>query len=702
VGTDSDGSNSFFNSHYNIDTVLINGDRYVTIGGLYNDQYDDWIADKTLNIADYSTLALSGGYYEISTVQGLKDLLCFSGDPSYKFRLSADIDLASAPGLWIPWLMADFDGSGHTISNLVINQPFSSAVGMFGTVGSDIANLGLVNVSVVGLNPVGGLVGGIIGKSDDYAAISNCYVTGSVTATDGNGGGLAGWAGYSDISNCYVTGSVTGADYVGGLLGYGQYTNIINSYATNSVTGAQEVGGLAGGFGESASISNSYFAGSVTGTQHNVGGLAGEIAAGFAIDNSFYNIDDVLINGGHYVTIGGIYNAQYSDWIADKTLSIADYPTLALNGGYYEISTVQGMKDLLGFAGDSSLEFRLSADIDLASAHGLFIPWLEADFDGSGHTISNLVINQPFSTCVGMFGAVSSDISNLGLQNVSVVGHDNAGGLAGHIATGTIINCYVTGSVTAMDDSAGGLVGGSHSGLISNSYAAATVTGTDEHAGGLVGKLSGSSAISNCYATGTVTGTTNVGGLVGYNEDGTGTIASSYWDTDLSGLADGVGAGGGGGTGLTTAEMMQQASFVGWDFDNIWYINEGITRPLLRMAYSTVITTPEQLQLMALNLAANYTLGVDLDMVAILDFEPVGDYTTPFTGTFDGLGHTISNLTINRPGEDYVGLFGCTDGAVIRNVGLIGSSVTGAESVGGLVGYSQHTDIINYRTLPAA
>jgi len=44
------------NSHYNIETVLINDDNHVTFGGLYDEQYEDWIQnDRYLNIEDYDT-----------------------------------------------------------------------------------------------------------------------------------------------------------------------------------------------------------------------------------------------------------------------------------------------------------------------------------------------------------------------------------------------------------------------------------------------------------------------------------------------------------------------------------------------------------------------------------------------------------------------------------------------------------------------
>ena len=62
-----------------------------------------------------------------------------------------------------------------------------------------------------------------------------------------------------------------------------------------------------------------------------------------------------------------------------------------------------------------------------------------------------------------------------------------------------------------------------------------------------------------------------------------------------------------------------------------------------------------------------------------------------FTATFDGNGHTISNLYINYINRsdyvrDLVGLFGMMNGAEIRNLGLLGGSVAGNAVIGGLVG----------------
>jgi hypothetical protein len=70
-----------------------------------------------------------------------------------------------------------------------------------------------------------------------------------------------------------------------------------------------------------------------------------------------------------------------------------------------------------------------------------------------------------------------------------------------------------------------------------------------------------------------------------------------------------------------------------------------------------------------------------------------------FTGAFDGLGHTITGLTINRPAQSYVGLFGYTaNNAAIRNVGLVGGSITGNMYVGGLAGQNAGTISNSYST----
>ena len=67
---------------------------------------------------------------------------------------------------------------------------------------------------------------------------------------------------------------------------------------------------------------------------------------------------------------------------------------------------------------------------------------------------------------------------------------------------------------------------------------------------------------------------------------------------------------------------------------------------------------------------------------------PIGrNHQNRYTATFEGNGHTISNLYINRSGSHFIGFFGATgSNAVIKRVGMISVDVTGNAGVGGLVG----------------
>jgi hypothetical protein len=114
-----------------------------------------------------------------------------------------------------------------------------------------------------------------------------------------------------------------------------------------------------------------------------------------------------------------------------------------------------------------------------------------------------------------------------------------------------------------------------------------------------------------------------------------------------------------------------------------------------------IVCDCNDLQNMNQNLTANYLLGQDINCSNTLTwndntgFIPIGTYSTPFTGNFNGNNFTLTNLYINRPTTSYVGLFGSTNNSTIQNIGLINNTVTGAGSVGGIAGYSNFTTINN-------
>ncbi len=97
------------------------------------------------------------------------------------------------------------------------------------------------------------------------------------------------------------------------------------------------------------------------------------------------------------------------------------------------------------------------------------------------------------------------------------------------------------------------------------------------------------------------------------------------------------------------------------------------------------ITTCSELLDIASNLSASYVLANSITCL-LTPFTPIGDSSTPFTGTFDGQGNTISDVTVSLP-SNYVGIFGDTSGATISNLYLQDITMSGQGYVGGLVGY---------------
>lgn len=241
-------------------------------------------------------------------------------------------------------------------------------------------------------------------------------------------------------------------------------------------------------------------------------------------------------------------------------------------------------------------------------------------FDGLGHTVSDLTLrlvrgSNDASTVSGLFGSTAANarIRNVGLENVSSFtsgpgGEGRVGALVG-INRGAIHNSYATGTLLG-NTYLGGLVGLNESqGSIHNSYFSGSVS-AGNRLGGLVGVNQGS--ISNSYSTGTVrssAGQDLIGGLVGHNQGGgsistsyasadvsngdpnsmgslvgsnDGSVSNSHWNADVStipGIPSGAATG---ATGLTSAEMKQQANFVGWDFAETWFSQAGLVDPLLR------------------------------------------------------------------------------------------------------------------------
>jgi hypothetical protein len=306
VGSNDQGTVS--NSYYNYDKGLINGENIITIGALFGEDFEEWLAnDRFLDVNE--KLTREDGYYLIHDVLDFKQLLAFGQDNSLKFRLKNDLDLGDEQDFYIPYLAGEFDGNGHKIANLSLID-LVSPLGLFGyvTPGGKVTHVGVENANITRTGEVGGLVGA------SYGAVSNSYSTGSVTGhrTVGglvglNGGTVSDSYSSSDItgdsyvgglvgfnlaegtvSNCYFSSGVTGDSYVGGLVGINEGGTVSDCYSTGSVTGDWHVGGLVA-LNNGGTVSNSYSSGSVTGTR-DVGGLVGINDRG-TVSNSFWDME---------------------------------------------------------------------------------------------------------------------------------------------------------------------------------------------------------------------------------------------------------------------------------------------------------------------------------------------------------------------------------------------------------------------------
>ena len=164
-----------------------------------------------------------------------------------------------------------------------------------------------------------------------------------------------------------------------------------------------------------------------------------------------------------------------------------------------------------------------------------------ADFNGNGYAISNLYISRSGlgdTGSTGLFGETSflSEISNVRLLDVNVLGHASVGGLAG-ASRGVIRSAYVSGNVSGSSE-VGGLIGNilgeENLGEIVNSSANVSVSGV-ENIGGLVGINDG--RVADSYATGNISGQSNVGGLLGFS-DRSGIVEGSYFDGIVTGTEE--------------------------------------------------------------------------------------------------------------------------------------------------------------------
>jgi hypothetical protein len=458
--------------------------------------------------------------------------------------------------------------------------------------------------------------------------------------------------------------------------------------------------------------------------------------------------------------------------------------------GYYNISTLTELRWVSEHKEAWSLRFELDNDIVAYDTRnwnndegwrpiGTIDDAFTGEFDGHGHSINKLYINRDDTDCIGVFGyAGTATIRNLHITECYISGQGKVGALIGCSNDSTFVdNCSSTGSILGIND-IGGLIGSNNGkSLVFNSYSFCTVSG-ETNLGGLVGYNSTNAFVTSCFAKGEVKGGSTagglvglnmaatvsnsfslagvegvqvVGGLVGYNRSGSrvencysassisfqssgggligfqkdsSIVENSFWNVDIVDEGD-VNY----GTGITTSEMRTEATFTfaGWDFEDIWGIEEFINGgyPFLRYYQENNNSLPfvdrdgdgyynisslKQLKWIAENESSwnwNFELDNSIDATvtktwnvgdhddnpatpdSAMGWKPIGRMKETFNGNFNGNGRAISNLYINNLKDSCLGFFGHIRENEIKNLNIYDCDITGPGYVGSLVGMAE-------------
>ncbi|MBR4308552.1 MAG: heparinase II/III family protein, partial [Oscillospiraceae bacterium] len=676
------------------------------------------------------------GVYEIYDVE---DLMCFasmvnSGTTFYgkQVKLMNDIDLKGRTFTPIGGsgtsnsFRGTFDGNGHVVKNLFINQSGVGSTAFFGrTSGATIKNFGIESGTVYCGEKSGGLTGlssgitiekcfnkakvissagqcgGLVGQIGGTNTITDSYNYANISSTSGIAGGIVGYAAGGTtmtLTNCYHVGDLSDSLGRCGLIGFYNTTaadllvtkvTVKNCYATTAIKSSAVT--------DSSSLESYTDCAQVS--MAVMPSMAVTLGSSFIYDCEYENANAPVLAWQCDTTLPG-------DLVLETTAQLRLFAYKVNTGTSYSGKTV-----------------KLGNNIDLDSvewipiggnttANGSKGKIFKGTFDGQGYSISNLSVTTK-RFYVGFFGSVQGTVKNLGIQSGRVIGDKKVAGLAGYFS-GTMENCYNRVAITGGSHT-GGLIGSPDALTMTNCYNMGTVK-ADLVGGGLMGWLSASSSdsvIRNCYNGGSVSGST-VGALA---VDASGTNIQFINCHGLTGTALMYNTTGCTLTGCTQlSETNLKAAYTtlgdGFTADNYFPENGGYPI-LIRSVYPG-----EELPTLTPNAEGVYEIHTAQELRALaymvnvgkktFDNEPVklcgdidlaheewvpiggnigaeGQAKTGFAGDFDGNGHRIYNMDITT-GNLYVGLFGFTSSATIQNVGVESGTVIGSDKVGAIVG----------------
>jgi len=278
-------------------------------------------------------------------------------------------------------------------------------------------------------------------------------------------------------------------------------------------------------------------------------------------------------------------------------------------GSSSAVTVITDQAGLQAIASNLAGDYVLGNDIVLT---GPFTSIMEftGTFDGQMHTISGLTKTVVGTRASGIFGrtVAGSVVKNVGVTNVTI-NYDAAADATNPNYIGALISdskglvekCWLDGGTITVTGATGGNNSGSligtqrSSGSISDCYARGITLSIDgmKGIGGLLNQ-SASGTVTNCYIDAdSANFAPRADHLMadftaGFARDSSGSdIASCYYNMDVTTATDPAIPAtynpwdDGSGMGRTTAQLLTQANYVGWDFQNTWQMVEGQTTPTL-------------------------------------------------------------------------------------------------------------------------
>ncbi len=318
----------------------------------YNPQQEYELSTEAqlLGLASLTQTQFYGWSYGHATFEGIKIIL------------KNDIQMTSE---WIPAgfseshpFAGEFDGNGHSISNISIRDSSADNVGLFGYVTGSIKDLTVTGNIVNSGNCTGGIAG-ILAGGEIINCVSEINISGKSSV-----GGIAGESTAGTVKRCINRGDITGNMRVGGIIGENRDATAVNCINEGDVTskitgiGTNGTGGICGRSVSDASIiknchnrgniySENECAGGIAGYCNpagsaiinctntgfiegslSAGGITGSIGENGIVITGSYNLGPVKgkYSGGILGNFNGDYNDSINDYIVDNYYSNVSSP----------------------------------------------------------------------------------------------------------------------------------------------------------------------------------------------------------------------------------------------------------------------------------------------------------------------------------------------------------------------------------------